>query len=510
MRIRQQQAIENKTKRTPFQGISVQIMTQDLIIGDCLEVLPKIESDSVDLIVTDPPYGLKFMGKDWDKAVPKIDVWEQCFRVLKDGSFMFVMSSPRQDVQTQMIMRIGSVGFNVGFTPIYWAYASGFPKAMNISKMVDKRNGTEFETKPSSGVGFMNTNDDGYHTTKNQMKRIGEMSPQAKALDGSYGGFQPKPAVEIILVCMKPLSEKTYVDQALNNHKGITWLDDCRVPYESDENVIPFQYKKRSTNVYGESERKDLPEDRKINPQGRFPANLLVSDDVLNDGNLDKRTDTGIGIKIGRSPNLGRHGIYGKSGIVDGVNYTDSGSFSRYFDLDKWYNDRILKLPKNVKKTFPFLIVPKASKSEKNEGLIDLPTVKSGSLKMRQDGSLDGQIPMGKNFHPTVKPLKLMSYLITLGSRPNDTVLDPFVGSGTTMIACKKLRRNSIGIEISNEYLEIAKKRLGHIPDPLDKFLKKIKLKQTIREITVKETIREAEVDAWDIWKTRIDKAIMV
>src|SRR5713226_4000788 len=158
----------------------------ELIHANCIDVLRNMPDNSVDCIVTDPPYGYSFMGKDWDKAVPSVEVWKECLRVLRPGSFAFVMSAPRQDVLSQMIVRIAEAGFDTDFTSIYWTYASGFPKAMNIGK----RGG----------------------------------------LAGAYAGFRPKPAVEIIIVAMKPLSEKTFVDQALKNGKGVTWLDDCRIP----------------------------------------------------------------------------------------------------------------------------------------------------------------------------------------------------------------------------------------------------------------------------------------
>ncbi len=124
---------------------------------DCLEGMKELSDASVDLIVTDPPYGLEFMGKDWDKAVPSVQVWKECLRVLKHGSFAFVMSSPRSDVQSQMILRLQEAGFSCGFTPIFWAYASGFPKAMNISKAVDRKLKIESEViGRAKGMGKQN------------------------------------------------------------------------------------------------------------------------------------------------------------------------------------------------------------------------------------------------------------------------------------------------------------------------------------------------------------------
>ena len=158
--------------------------------GDSLDLLKDLDDNSVDSIVTDPPYGYSFMGKNWDKAVPSVELWEECLRVLKPGGFAFIMSAPRSDVQSEMIKRLEKAGFKVDFTPVYWTYASGFPKALNIGKKTEEEN-----------------------------------------LDGAYAGYQPKPAVEVVIVVMKPLSEKSYVDQAMKNGKGVTWLDDARIAF---------------------------------------------------------------------------------------------------------------------------------------------------------------------------------------------------------------------------------------------------------------------------------------
>jgi len=141
--------------------------------------------------------------------------------------------------------------------------------------------------------------------------------------------------------------------------------------------------------------------------------------------------------------------IFGKRQIDREMNTDSGGSFSRYFDLDKWWA-----------KTFPFLIVPKASKGEKNKGL----DVKRTTRTVRWEGAEGddwNNIEMTmKNNHPTVKPLKLMSYLITLGSRQGDVVLDPFSGSGTTLLASRLLNRKCIGVEIEEKYCKIARERL--------------------------------------------------
>ena len=434
--------------------------------GDALGILPELQSDSIDLLCTDPPYGISFMGKSWDKALPDKNIWAECLRVLKPGAFAFVMSIPRADCLSRMIISLEDAGFMVNFTPIFWAYASGFPKAQNIGKAVDKRLGVKREVisgtpKPEEYFGKFDQ-----RSSTERPKDNGAVSPQAKALDGSYGGFQPKPAVEVVIVAMKPLSEKTFVDQALKNRKGITWLDDGRIPYESEGDKAEARPQGKATSKIGalaggaqnERERNEF----NFTQQGRFPANLLVSDDVLNNGRL-LVSPHGQVRDIGSTWQGTRLGGKRLSNVYIG----DSGSFSRYFDLDKW-----------AQKTFPFLIVPKASKSEKNKGL-DLPSVELGHNRFdtckicggyilqnpdrpsackcetpeRQHNKIKG------NNHPTVKPLKLMSYLITLGSRVGDVVADPFSGSGTTAVACELLNRKCIAVELKEDNCEIAVKR---------------------------------------------------
>lgn len=489
--------------------------TSRIIEGDSLQKLKEIEDESVDLIVTDPPYGYSFMGKQWDKAVVSIETWKECLRVLKAGAFAFVMSAPRQDVLSRMIVNLQDAGFRTDFTSIYWTYASGFPKAANVSKLTDKRNGRNYDTRVKDylnkkrnekGLSFQQINeylgtatngggvasaimgdkqfnelptlktynklkpllnlDDRFdeliereEAKRNKIPSTGNLhknslthgwslmkpkqqylmndnnaiTEQAKKLDGSYAGFQPKPAVEVILVVMKPLSEKSFVDQALTNGKGVTWLDDCRIPFQNNDDVNKsgWQHYEKNKGLHSWNELKVEQGDRKetvlirsnkiqdleANEKGRFPANLLVSDDVLNDGKITKnykRNNVGTYLN---GVNDGSRSIYNSySGRTRKDDPQDEGSYSRYFDLDKWAQ---------------FIITPKASPAERQ-----------GST------------------HPTQKPIKLMSFLITMGSRENDIILDPFCGSGTTLVAAYQLDRRWIGIDNNKEYVEIAKKRI--------------------------------------------------
>ena len=450
-----------------------------IIQGDSLKVLKKLEDESVDMICTDPPYGYSFMAKDWDKAVPSVKIWKECLRVLKPGGFCFVMSAPRTDVQSQMAIRLEGAGFDVGFTPIYWTYATGFPKAHNVGKSVDKKFGKKRKVvgkykTPEGGQELSTYNN--WKDDEDQERRSPDItepaSDEAKQLDGSYAGYQPKPAVEVVLVCMKPIDEKTYVEQAMKNKKGITWLNDCRIPYESEDDIIPqLRDNKRVVNsreMYGGSSYHKSKTKAIIggSTEGRFAANLIVQDDVLNDGKnrkttwiSDKHQNNRDGDFLGSMQHPGNQG------------YNDEGSFSRFYDLDAWWESRVKQLPESVQKTFPFMIVPKASKSEKNKGLDKLPKKKSSSMPGRRlaedmsnskiDNDVTGRFVTEKqNFHPTVKPIELMSYLITLGSREGDLVVDPFVGSGTTCVAAKMLERNYVGIEKEEDYILIANERI--------------------------------------------------
>jgi site-specific DNA-methyltransferase (adenine-specific) len=423
-----------------------------IILGDCLEKLKAIPDNSIDLIVTDPPYGIKFMGKKWDKAIPSINIWKECLRVLKLGAFAFIMSAPRQDQLSRIIMNLEDAGFNTGFSSMYWTYASGFPKARNIGKAIDKKLGAERKKmgrNPNSRENSDKSNTiyesgtvgkTAYHT--------GPATEEAKKLDGSYAGFQPKPAVEVIIVAMKPCDKKTYADQALSNGKGITLLDDCRIPYKNDDDRA-FVEAKQSKNPTG-NKGYFVKGVATFNNKGRFPANLLVSDDVLNDGKEHKSPKQYKKKHAGfRTPYVG-----GKERIpeLQSKEYGDSGGYSRFFSLDAW-----------TERNLPFLLVPKASKKEKDAGLVDF---KEKPIKGRDQSQGSRNVAFKvrptprKNSHPTVKPIKLMAYLITMGSRENDIVLDPFAGSGTTCIAAKILNRRYIGIELSPEYHEIAVRRL--------------------------------------------------
>lgn len=471
-----------------------------LINGDSLIELAKLPDNSVDLIVTDPPYGYSFMGKAWDKALPDKRIWKECLRVLKAGGFAYVMSAPRQDVLSRMMIDLEDVGFKTDFTSMYWAYATGFPKALNISKAIDKKLGVERKVigrNPNSRENCDKTNTIYESGTVGKTDYITEStSEQAKKLDGSYAGFQPKPAVEVIIVCMKPLDCKGYVEQALKNQKGVSWFDDCRIPTsDSDKYDLEQREVSKAHGIQNDDSFLDQIHDADakhgVQEKGRYPANLLVSDNAVDVGLITKSAGGNVtaGAGFNKVKGFGTNTTKGGE-ATHPVTETprDSGDFSRYFDIDKWYESQ-------------FIITPKASKSEKNKGCEDFtPKSKTEQDKMggakctMKTGSGNKRNVYYLNNHPTVKPLKLMSYLITLGSREGDVVLDPFMGSGTTPLASKNLNRKYIGIEREREYFEICCARVGDEETVLKQKDIVVEEKPKIEKEIIDEPIKEEPI----------------
>ena len=444
-----------------------------LIKGDSTDKLKKLKDNSVDLLCTDPPYGYGFMGKNWDNTLPPREIFEESLRVLKPGSFAFVMSAPRSDVQYRMAQMLDEVGFEIGYTPIYWTYSTGFPKAMNIGKAVDKRLGKERKVvgkHPDPRHKYLNTDirsgnaAGGGHTNAARESGLitAPASDEAKKLDGSYAGYQPKPAVEVVIVAMKPLEKKGYLDQALDNGKGVTWLDSCRIPFAgmSDEEQKDYE----RVSAFGDSDQSETDDGRNLWGKKATKKVKITKRQPRTDHNVFKQSgfkseenDTAEASPLGR--------FVANLVVSDDVLKED---FSRYYSLDAWWRDRFKRLPEEIQRTFPFLVVPKASKSEKNMGLDKFEVKQKDERTDIGKGSFTEKgLQPGKNVHPTVKPMTLMSYLVTLGSRKNDVVLDPFMGSGTTPMACVTLSRNYIGIEREDEYFKIAEARVNKLENPI-------------------------------------------
>jgi site-specific DNA-methyltransferase (adenine-specific) len=412
------------------------MIEQHLFNGDSAEVLKELKDNSVDLLATDPPYGLSFMGKNWDKVLPPTEIWDECYRVLKPGAFIAVMSSPRSDLLYRMIKDLENAGFDMSFSPIYWTMHSGFPKASDTSKMIDKRGGDKYVDAMRFGE---------YIKQVRIEKGIGITKIDKDLFDGStqYSWYEGRPA-----------GQNLPTPEAYNKIKEYLGIDDR----------FDFIFELDETNIVDE-----IPMTFGIgSSQERHGDTKKIT---LPSTDLAKKYE---GSKLGFQPKPAVEHII--------IGMKPHGS--------KSYIDNVLNfeaLPDNIKMTYPFIQVPKPAKKEKDLGLDNI-EAKEGRIgatySANQDSSKMGGNPdkptlPKKNFHPTTKPVKLMSYIITLFTREGDWVIDPFLGSGTTGLASKLINRHFVGIEREKEYFDICEERLSVSREELVKFFKMEKDTQT-------------------------------
>jgi len=411
-------------------------------LGDCLEQMQSVENDSVDSVVTDPPYGISFMGKKWDYDVPKVEVWEEALRVLKAGGHILVACGTR--TQHRMAVNIEDAGFEIRDI-VAWVYGSGFPKSHNIGKAVARLQGEDIpKTK-----GF-NVAGQGIGLNPNKELRSDNPNYVKPTFDNEYEGWGTalKPAMELWTLARKPLSEKTVAENVLKWGTGGINIDECRVGIdENDKNnrkpSVPDGNSDDSRNCYGKGlTGRPIPN---LNQQGRFPANLIHdgSDEVV--GLFPDTKSSEFKMKRMNDADIDKQFMVSQQYMPDG-GFNDSGSASRFF------------------------YCAKASKSERNVGLEGFETKQTqgggGGIGDYKDdvnsssGKYGSEKAPAKNNHPTVKPVKLMQYLTRLITPKGGIVLDPYMGSGTTGIACKKEGFEFIGIELDEDYFEIAKARI--------------------------------------------------
>lgn len=323
---------------------------------------------------------------------------------------------------------------------------SGFPKSLSVGKAIDKRAGAEREVTgknpnkegrrydSSGGFGSATLTDDGenkgvYITTP--------ATPEAKQWEG--WGTALKPAHEPIVLARKPLSEKTVAENVLKYGTGAINIDDSRIAGET----TPIN-KLEQWSGFGQKIKPKYTQE--INKQGRFPANLIHdgSDEVL--AEFAK-----AGERI--------------SGAKRALDHYELGRFKN--QKGHWGLKRQLPCEGSTGSVARFFYCAKASRAERDAGLEDMPRRICGGMEARTDGSLDGKITYGINNHPTVKPLALMRYLIKLVTPPNGVILDPFMGSGSTLVAARQLGFKVIGVDISLEYCKLAVERVAKITLPL-------------------------------------------
>jgi len=271
----------------------------NLLHGDCLEQMKTLDDNSVDSIVSDPPYGISFMAKKWDYDVPSVEVWKEAMRVLKPGGHALIACGTR--TQHRMVVNIEDAGFEIRDV-VSWIYGSGFPKSLNVSKAIDKAAGAEREvvgvkyrvgdhTKAIDNYGWKESG--GKSSAMNtEAKDVMETAPATEAAKQWDGwGTALKPACEFFTLCRKPLSEKTIAKNVLKWGTGGINVDGCRV--ETSESLQ--RVSGGSDNAVGEWGLKG--KHTSPQPQGRFPANLILSwneDEYQLKDNLDKDLEASI------------------------------------------------------------------------------------------------------------------------------------------------------------------------------------------------------------------------
>jgi site-specific DNA-methyltransferase (adenine-specific) len=393
-----------------------------LILGDCLEKLKDLPDNSVDSIVTDPPYGLSFMGKKWDYDVPSVDIWKECLRVLKPGGHLLSFSGSR--TYHRMAVRIEDAGFEIR-DQIMWIYGSGFPKSHKV---------------------------------------------------GDGWGTALKPAHEPIVMARKPFKGSAK-NNVLEWGTGGLNIDESRVGYKDTSDRESVDRSDRQGNmgwrkdayVNGEGEHTLSPEDAKGSDIGRWPANIILDEEA------GEVLDQQSGISGTGKKKLGK----------DRQSFFDKNS--HIFGSDKEQTNQRIEDYGDKGGASRFFYCPKASKKDRDEGLDNF---EEKAQRQSSGGSRDfnarcancGKKFIGspeticscdnpitdntvfkkKNNHPTVKPTELMLYLIKLVTPKGGTVLEPFMGSGSTGKAAIRGGFDFIGIEKEEEYLKIAEARIEH------------------------------------------------
>lgn len=423
--------------------------------GNCLEVLKTFPDNSIDSCVTDPPYGISFMNKHWDYQVPSVEVWNEILRVLKPGGYLLCACGTR--TQHRMAVNIEDAGFEIRDV-ITWVYGSGFPKSMDISKAIYKQSGVNRTEIPvGNPVKRMIPGAD-QNNTGSWIKDNGKVyqpvisSPASdKAKEWEGWGTALKPACEFWTLARKPISENTVADNVLKFGTGGINIDECRIEFVSDKDFDSATFG-RGTNIIGGNyvgaTHGNVKTNIEANRKGRFPANLIHdgSEEVLK---VFPKTDGAFApVKSGHNgDSKGIYGDYAQRGDDGLTFYGDSGSAARFFYCAKADN---YEREKGLEKGF----------EEKHVRRDDGQPYGMNTNKFRPDGSERKEVAARKNNHPTVKPIDLMRYLVKLITKKGGICIDPYCGSGTTLVGCKLELINYIGIEREAEYIKIAEARV--------------------------------------------------
>jgi DNA modification methylase len=408
-------------------------MTYKILHGNNLDILPTLADNSIDSIVTDPPYELGFMGKKWDSSgiAYSVELWQQCLRVLKPGGHLLSFGGTR--TYHRVAVAIEDAGFELRDS-IAWLYGSGFPKSLDVSKAIDKAAGAEREVIATRTLKDIRGGN--YNGSQPTMEHNYTAPATDDAKQWQGWGTALKPAFEPVIVARKPI-EGTVANNVLKWGTGGLNIDGSRIGTQEGDYDHPGNTgKKDNRSVFGTYENGNQS---KPHSQGRWPANIILDPytaELLDEqSGISKSQGGRIGKKETSNIDFGLSGNYSKGD----PGFGDTGGASRFF------------------------YVAKASKRDRNEGLEGMPIRRPDDRTETGMGTFaEKGVQPAQNFHPTVKPTSLMEYLIKLVTPPNGTVLDPFTGSGSTGKAAILQGFDFIGIEMTEEYLPIIEGRLKH------------------------------------------------
>lgn len=419
-----------------------------ILLGDALEVMRTLADASVDAVVTDQPYGLNFMGKEWDHGIPGEPYWREALRVAKPGAHLLAFGGTR--TFHRLACAIEDAGWEIRDC-LMWVYGSGFPKSLDVSKAIDKAAGAEREVvgprvtgdghvqnrvTGKNEFGTFETKQDGYDMETQPA------TPTARQWQG--WGTALKPAWEPIIVARKPL-DGTVAENVQRYGTGALNIDGCRIAFVSDEDEQETKARNQhgdfgsgpmTNQVFG----KFIKDRENYVAPARWPANLVHdgSEEVLAEF---PQSEDGVAVKHNTPVGKVSGNIYprGNTGIDAG--FGGSGSAARFF------------------------YCAKASRAEREAGLESLPERPKrwgGSIQDGRPHTPDGYEykATGHNNHPTVKPVALMRWLVRLVTPPGGVVLDPFMDSGSTGVAAAQEGFQFIGIDLKTEYVEMARRRI--------------------------------------------------
>mgnify|MGYP000099475545 FL=1 len=478
----------------------------DLYNDDCLVVLKTLDDDSIDSIVTDPPYGLSFMGKKWDYDVPSQEIFEECLRVLKPGGHLLSFSGSR--TYHRMAVRVEDAGFEIR-DMISWNFGSGFPKSLNVGKAITATeiyggSGRKSIRKARLGDEYEPTGQEdwqkGFFDKKAQGSDNTPIETELTENGGKWEGWGTalKPAHEPIVMARKPISEKTVAANVLKHGTGGINIDDSRVAGTPEP--TRFNPSKHSHDGW---RMNSTGEECAINAEktsGRFPSNIIMShhpecqcigvktvkgNSKPHELNSNTEQYEGWGNITFRKGEMVGHGDEDGNETVD--------DYICHEDCPIKIMDEQSGASSINGGASRFFYCAKPSKNERNLGLDDFPTKdgrnthgKGLSNVIRKCPTHDVSIPSGKstygcgcgfkfdnnltikttkNNHPTVKPIKLILYLQTLVTPKGGTTLDPFMGSGTSGMSANIAGFNFIGIEMDKDYFKIAEARINASDD---------------------------------------------